>query len=120
MIHPTPVPCVKRTSAVDSASGAEELVETPMEGEEDAWVAPAVQRTASGAAHGDYHDDDDIVDIDANGEEVVAEAAPAAGPEGEDDIPDIDDLAIEDDDEVVSVGVSCCVPFYIVTLCIMP
>lgn len=70
-----------------------------MEGEEDAWVAPAVQRTASGAARGDY--DDDVVDIDANGDEVVREPTPAAGPEDEgDDIPDIDDLAIEDDDEV--------------------
>lgn len=90
------VPCVKRTSAVDSTGGAEELVETPMEGEEDAWVAPAVQRTASGAPRGEY--DDDIVDIDANGEEVVAEVPAAV--EDEDAIPDIDDLAIEDDDEV--------------------
>ncbi len=98
-IHPVTVPCVKRTSAVDNAAAAEELIGCTgtLGAQEDEWVAPQIQPITSAR---DANDDDDIVDIDASGEEVPKVQASGAEDEDDDAIPDIDDLAIDDEDEV--------------------
>ena len=85
------MPCHRRAAAVEgSDEAAEQLLETDADG--DGWVATAAasNRTDPDAA---------IPDLDDGNQHTATQS----GQDAADDVPDIDDLAIEDEDDEVSL-----------------
>ena len=84
-------PCRRRAEEVEGyGEAAEQLIETDAQG--DGWVSTAQPSHHSAA-------EASIPDLD----EPTTQASPGGGAaDDNDDIPDIDDLAIEDEDDEVS------------------